>query len=93
MRNFYAMTALFFVVWLLFFDTNNWRTMVITWYNLRLAKGEKQYYQQQTDAVRKEHDQVMGTPKQLEKFARERYLMKKPTEEIFVVEQPKKQED
>lgn len=92
-QKFPVWTTLLLVVWLLFFDTNNWRSMIITWYNLRLAKNEKAYYQQQTEAVKKEHDEVMGTPKQLEKFARERYLMKKPTEELFVVEQPKKAED
>ncbi len=90
MRNFYVWTGAAWVFWMIFFDGNNWRIMVRTYYNLTVARDEKAYYQQQKEAVLKERNEVMGSPELLEKFARERYLMKKPTEDLFLVEEVKK---
>jgi cell division protein FtsB len=46
---------------------------------------EKSYYNQKLIEVEKERIEVMGSPKLVEKYAREKYLMKKPKEEIFVI--------
>ena len=50
----------------------------------RLA-DEKKYYVQKLREVEIERMEVMGNKKLVEKFAREKYLMKKPNEEIFVI--------
>lgn len=92
LRSFYFLTAAAFVVWMLFFDGNNWRIIYRNWSNLNAAKREKAYYLEQKAAVIKERDEVMGNPTLLEKYAREHYLMKKPTEDLFIVEEPKQEE-
>lgn len=86
-RNFYMVSSVLLVVWLLFFDDSNWRMITNTWLNLRKANEKKAFYQEKIKEVRKERNDVMGTPQALEKFAREKYLMKKPTEELFIVEE------
>ena len=35
--------------------------------------------------VQKDHDELFGDKESIEKFAREKYLMKKETEDIFVI--------
>lgn len=89
LRNFYVLTSFAFVIWMLVFDSNNWRMMARTYYNLQVAQSEKRYYQQQKQAVIKERDEVMGNPALLEKYAREHYLMKKPTEDLYLLEEVK----
>jgi hypothetical protein len=37
--------------------------------------------------VKKDHDELFGDRASLEKFAREKYLMKKESEDIFIVEE------
>jgi cell division protein FtsB len=52
---------------------------------LSSLEGEKEYYAEKIKEVEKDHKELMGTRELLEKFAREKYLMKKSTEDIFVV--------
>lgn len=35
--------------------------------------------------VKKERNEVFGNPKMVEKWAREKFLMRKPNEEVFVI--------
>ena len=53
---------------------------------LRALENEKEYYAEKIKEVEKDRKELMGTPELLEKFAREKYLMKKPGEEIFVID-------
>ena len=46
---------------------------------------QSSYYQQKTKELEKERRMVIGNPSLLEKYAREKYLMKKPKEDIFVI--------
>lgn len=48
---------------------------------------EKIHYVLQIEQVKKEREALFNNPILLEKFARERYFMKKPTEDIFVIEE------
>jgi cell division protein DivIC len=73
------------MVWMLFFDANDFITQI----RLSSTKGdlidEKEYYLQKIEEVKQERKELMSNPRLLEKFARERYLMKKPTEDIYIV--------
>ena len=46
---------------------------------------EKEYYEQKIVEVQKDREELMSNPELLEKFAREKYLMRKPTETVFVL--------
>ena len=57
---------------------------------LKKLKTQKKFY---VDEIKKDKEklrELRTNPKTLEKFAREKYLMKKENEEIFVIVEEKK---
>jgi len=66
-------------------DSNDLTVQFRLWNELRQLQNEKVYYQQKTKELEKERRMVIGNPSLLEKYAREKYLMKKPKEDIFVI--------
>jgi cell division protein DivIC len=86
-RNFYFVTGLCFVVWLTFLDSNDLISRFKMGAKLRSLENEKEYYQQKVADVEKDRVELMTNKELLEKFAREKYLMKKETEDIFVIEE------
>jgi len=52
---------------------------------LRRLEQSKAYYEQQIAATKKELDQLKSDPAILEKYARERYLMKRDNEDVFLI--------
>lgn len=83
--NFYWLTGLGLLVWVLAFDANDLITQGRMHYKLWELRREQAYYREQIRAVEYERREVMGSPDLVEKFAREKYLMKKPGEEVFVI--------
>lgn len=83
--NFYALTGLGLLAWMLFFDANDLITQVRMHYRLWELRREQAFYKAQIKEVERQRQEVMGTPKLVEKFAREKYLMKKPGEQVFVI--------
>ncbi len=85
LTNFYVLFGVVFVVWMLFFDAND----VINQYWLLKKKDalldEKRFYENKIEEVKKDRKELFGKPDQLEKFAREKYLMRKPTEDVYIV--------
>ena len=84
-RNFYIVTGSIFLIWMLIFDTNDFLSRYKLSSKLGSLESEKEYYAEKIKEVEKDRQELMGTRELLEKFAREKYLMKKSTEDIFVV--------
>jgi len=84
-KNKYVITALVFLAWLLLFDQNNLteRSKMNREYNQLME--EKEYYQKKIEEDRKRIEELKTNNDNLEKFAREQYLMKKDNEDIFVI--------
>ncbi|MBC7410601.1 MAG: septum formation initiator family protein [Arcicella sp.] len=82
---FYTFTFAGLLAWMLFFDVNDVWTQIKMYRELGRLEDEKKYYVQKIKEVEKERIEVMGNKRLIEKFAREKYLMKKPKEEIFVI--------
>ena len=85
-RNFYWVTGLSFLVWMIFMDSNDLIDRFRLTAKVHSLENEKVYYQEKIKEVEKDQKELMGTPELLEKFAREKYLMKKPTEDIFIID-------
>ena len=85
-RNKYLLTLTVFAVWMVFFDTQD---LITTHFKLRnelnALQKSRSYYLDQIDATKKELDQLKSDPETLEKYAREKYLMKKDNEDLFIV--------
>jgi cell division protein FtsB len=88
----YKILILAFLVWMTFFDKNSF----IDQYHLRQEyqkiKDEQEYYITQIEQAKKERDQLFTNEEALEKFAREKYHMKKDNEEVFVIVEEEKKD-
>ncbi len=84
-RNFYVLSSAIFLFWMAFFDGNDFFTQLRNWSYLRAAYAEKVYYEDKIKEVQSERAAVLDDPKLLEKFAREKYLMKRPQEDLYLV--------
>ena len=86
LKNKYILTTLCFAVWVLFIDDRDFITTHFKHVReLHKLEARKQYYESQILTVRKELDQLKSDPATLEKYAREKYLMKRDNEDLFVV--------
>jgi cell division protein DivIC len=83
--SFYIYTLLFFLVWLIFFDRSNLIRQVSLWRSIVDLENQTQFYNSELEKVKEEELEVMGSNRNLEKFAREKYLMKKENETVFVL--------
>jgi cell division protein FtsB len=88
-RNFYFLASIAFVVWLLIADRNDLFSQIKLRSKVTALEKEKEYYLEKIEEIKAERDAVLNNPAQLEKIARERYYMKKPGEDIFVLEYQK----
>lgn len=80
----YVMTLLVFLVWMTFFDENNFISLVENRMKLAELEDEKEHYVAEINESAEDLKLLQNDKELLEKFARERYLMKKENEEIFV---------
>lgn len=84
-RNFYFLTGISFLIWITFLDSNNLVSRFSLTSKLNNLEREKKFYERKIREVEKDQKELFGTNETLEKFAREKYLMKKETEDVFVV--------
>ena len=82
----YAIAGAFFLVWMLFIDQRDFFQQRERKAELEKLEMKKRYYQTEIDKARKTLTELQTNPAALEKFARERYLMKKDGEDIFTLE-------
>lgn len=84
-KNFYFLSTLFFIVWLAFIDSND----LFMQGSLSTKKNElvkaKEFYQDRILQVKNDQAALNNNPDLLEKMAREKYLMKKENEDLFIV--------
>ncbi|WP_419800807.1 FtsB family cell division protein [Mucilaginibacter sp.] len=90
--NKYFLISAVFVVWLIFFDRNDLLSQYEYRQQLNKLKAEHNFYTKETADVQKELNELTSNKEKLEKFAREKYLMKKANEDIFVIIPEKKEE-
>ncbi|GAA4468764.1 septum formation initiator family protein [Nibrella saemangeumensis] len=84
-RNFYVASGLGLLGWVLFFDANDLVSQTRHWLKVRELENERAYYEQKIDEVKAQRKEILGNDRRLEKFAREKYLMKKSTETVYVI--------
>lgn len=87
LKNKYVLTSLVFFLWLFIFDRSNWFDMIGEMRSIHSLENEKEYYQKKITTDNQRLKELKTNDENLEKFAREQYLMKKPNEDIFIVEE------
>ena len=83
--NIYVLVSVFFIIWMLFFDTNSFR---ILW---SLESKIDELERQKEELLRQIQDDQIYIEKlsdsiELEKFGRENYYLKKADEDIYIIE-------
>ena len=94
-RNKYLIAGLAFVTWMLFFDRNDLMSQYEYRRQLNKLQAEKEFYTIESAKAIKDLNELTTNRAKLEKFAREKYLMKKENEDVFVIieEEAKKEND
>ena len=84
LKNKYFLLMVGLVIWLMYFDKNDVFTQIELITKCNKLNAEKEYYVTEIEKNKKEILELQTNKKSLETFAREKYLMKKDNEDIFV---------
>lgn len=85
LKNKYILASVFFVCWMLFFDHNDIFLQSSRYGELKDLQESKAYYEEQIRKTQKEVENIRTNQASVEKIAREKYLMKKDNEELFII--------
>ena len=86
LKNKFFLSTAFFAIWILFFDKNDLFTQMARGNELTSLKKSKEYYSEQIAQERKISEELQSNPATIEKYAREKYLMKWENEDLFIVQ-------
>ncbi|MCC6186321.1 MAG: septum formation initiator family protein [Chitinophagaceae bacterium] len=84
--NKYLLTAAAFVVWMTFFDQNDWMTQQETQKELKTTREYIHSLTAQTEQMEMDLKRLQSDPQRLEQFAREKYRMKRDNEDLYIIE-------
>lgn len=85
LSNKYVWVLLFFSTWMIFLDNYSYFEHRILDNQINELEDNAAYYQQE---IRKDQKSIkqLKNPGQIEKYAREKYYMKKDSEDIYIIE-------
>ena len=82
-RNKFALVAVLFFIWMAFFDKHNLLTQLSLQNTIDKMERDENFYTQRIQEAKQDRIDLI---RNAEKFARERYYMSKPNEDVFVIE-------
>ncbi len=83
--NTYVLVLTIFVVWMAFFDTNSLLIHRELQKEVNKLEAQKNFLEKEIEKDKQLLNELKD-PKALEKYAREKYYMKKNNEEVFLIE-------
>ena len=84
-KNIYVLALIGFAIWMLFFDAHSWLLHHDLNKDIKSLEDEKTYYKNEMKKDQKAIKEL-STEEGLEQMARETYYMKKPNEDIYIIE-------
>lgn len=84
LSNRYSLTIILFAFWMAFFDQHNMIDQLKLRAELYQLRKDKHYFELEIKQTREDLEELLADNNKLEKFAREKYFMKKANEEIFL---------
>ena len=85
LKNKILVAFIIFTTWMLFFDANNIISQAKLGAKLKSHQQKKTFYQQRIIEVKTEKEELKSNSKTREKFAREKYWMKKDNEDLYII--------
>lgn len=85
LTNRYFLVFAFFVVWMIFLDNYSLLDHRILDKEINELEDNKEYYK---DEIKLDEEKIklLKNPDQIEKYAREKYYMKRDSEDIYIIE-------
>jgi cell division protein FtsB len=84
--NRYFLISVGFIVWMLFFDQRDYFQQKERVGELKKVEAAKKYYSDEIELTKKQLNNLQNNPTAIEKYARERYLLKREGEEVYLFE-------
>lgn len=81
----YVLIVLLFIVWMFFFDTNSFLIHNELSNDMNALEDNKEFYKEEIDKDKAFIEKMKDSNEQ-ERFAREKYYLKKENEDIFLIE-------
>ncbi|MFN8250694.1 MAG: septum formation initiator family protein [Ferruginibacter sp.] len=83
--NKYLIAGVAFLVWIFFFDKNDIPSSVQSVKSFKKLQQTEQHLDKLIADTRKDLGLLKTNPQTIEKYAREKYMMKKDNEDLFVI--------
>ncbi|HVG16956.1 MAG TPA: septum formation initiator family protein [Chitinophagaceae bacterium] len=85
LKNKFFLTAIAFAIWMIFFDEKDLFTQREWRKDLTTLQESKKYFITEIAKERLASEELKSNPSAIEKFAREKYGMKRDDEDVFIV--------
>ena len=85
LKNKYLIAIVFFIVWITFFDNFNLIKQVKIKKKIKQLEETKKFYSEEIKKDSTEYQDLLNDEEKREKFAREKFLMKKDDEDIYII--------
>ena len=86
LTNKYLLAGVFFIVWMLFFDQRDYFQQKASGEELKKLETSTKYFNDEINNTKSQLNNLQNSGTSIEKFARERYLLKREGEEVYIFE-------
>lgn len=84
--NKFLLTVVAFVIWMAYFDQNDWVSQRERSKELQGVKDNIAYLDGEISKMERDKEGMVSDPLVLEKYAREQYKMKRDNEDLYIIE-------
>ena len=85
LKNKYVIIILFFIVWIIFFDNYNLIRQSKIKKEIKQLEENKSFYTNEIKKDSTEYHELLNSDEKKEKFAREKFLMRKENEDVYII--------
>ena len=85
LRNKYSIAIFLFIIWIVFFDNYNLIKQYKIKKNIKELEENKLFYSNEIEKDSIEYKELLNNKEERERFAREKFLMKKENEDIYII--------
>jgi len=87
----YVIVLTLVLVWMTFFDDNSFIYRIKLSNEISRLEESIEIHNEKIQELRRQKKELLGNDRNLEKFAREKYLMKKDNEDVFIIVDPEEE--
>lgn len=88
LTNKFLLTGIAFAMWMIYFDQNNWSAQDERKEQIREIDRNIAYLNAEITRMEQDYHNTTTNPERLEQYAREKYKMKRDSEDLYVFDQP-----